>query len=112
MANQKNIYRIQFHHQNKVYELYAHSIAQNFSYGFLEIADIIFGKHLELLVNPAEEKLKAEFAGVKRTYIPMQSVIRIDEVEKEGQNKIHEGSEFKSNVASFPMGIPKKPENK
>ncbi len=107
----KNIYRIQFHNQDKIYELYARSIAQNFSYGFLEIADIIFGEHSELLVNPAEEKLKAEFSGVKRTYIPMGAVIRIDEVEKEGQNKILEGIENTSNVTHFPIGTPETPDS-
>ena len=110
MSSNKTVYRIQFHNQDKIYELYAHSIAQNFSYGFVEISDIIFGEHSELLVNPAEEKLKAEFAGVKRSYIPMQFVIRIDEVEKEGQNKIHNDVDKKGNVASFPMGFPGKPE--
>ena len=32
--------------------------------------------------------MKSEFMGVKRTHIPMQSVIRGDEVEKAEQNKI------------------------
>ena len=35
-----------------------------------------------------EEKLKAEFANVKRTYLPMHTVIRIDEVSKEGPARI------------------------
>jgi hypothetical protein len=52
------------------------------------------------LVDPAEERLKNEFSGVKRSYIPMHSIIRIDEVEKEGPAKI---SEFKGEkVAQFP----------
>ena len=108
MANPRNIYRIQFYQGDKIYELHARSIAQNFSYGFLEIADMLFGHDSELLVNPAEEKLQAEFEGVKRTYIPMASVIRIDEVEKEGQNKIYDGVDNRGNVSSFPIGVPRK----
>jgi hypothetical protein len=52
-------------------------------------------------VDPTEEKLKTEFANVKRTYIPMHSIIRIDEVDKQGKSRI---SKFEGgNVAQFPM---------
>ncbi len=75
-------------------------------YAFVEIADIIFGERSNLLVDPSEEKLKAEFGQVKRTYIPIQAVIRIDEVEKEGTNKILDsklsvGAE--GNISAFPV---------
>ena len=36
-----------------------------------------------MIVDPSEEKLKNEFSSVKRSYIPMHSLVRIDEVEKE-----------------------------
>ena len=49
------------------------------------------GERSNLLVDPSEEKLKAEFGQVQRTYVPIQSVIRIDEVSKEGKNKIIRG---------------------
>ena len=41
-----------------------------------------------MVVDPSEEKIKTEFEGVKRTYIPMHSVLRIDEVDKEGVSKV------------------------
>lgn len=109
MKDKQTIYRIQFHNNDHVYELYARSIAQDFSYGFVEVADMIFGERSELLVDPAEEKLKAEFEGVKRTYVPVSSVIRIDEVEKAGSGKIRQGSEVRGNISSFPIGRPGKP---
>ena len=51
-------------------------------------------------LDPGEERIKSEFAGVKRSYLPLQSIIRIDEVRKQGVSKIValEGS----NVAQFP----------
>ena len=52
-------------------------------------------------MDPAEEKLKNEFSAIKRSFIPMQSIVRIDEVEKEGAGKITEASG--SNVTSFPF---------
>jgi len=56
-----------------------------------------------VLVDPSEERLKSEFAGVKRTHIPLQAVVRIDEVEKEGTNKIVSLAGTQGNVTPFPM---------
>ena len=86
----KSIFRVLFMNQNKVYELYAREVGQASMLGFIEIGDIIFGERSKLLVDPAEEKLKSEFGDVKNTYVPHHSIIRIDEVEKEGKNKIHD----------------------
>jgi hypothetical protein len=86
----KSIFRVLFINQNKVYELYAREVGQASMLGFIEIGGIIFGERSKLLVDPAEEKLKSEFGDVKHTYVPHHSIIRIDEVEKEGKNKIHD----------------------
>lgn len=96
----KSIFRVLFHNQDKVYELYAHEIGQASMMGFIEIGDIIFGERSQLLVDPAEEKLKSEFGNVKHTYVPHHSIIRIDEVKKEGQNKIHDSEN--SSVSVLP----------
>src|SRR5512143_2030423 len=85
---QRRVYRVIFHNQGSVYELYARRVGQGELYTFVEVEDIIFGERGGLLVDPSEEKLKSEFAGATRTYIPLPSVVRIDEVEKEGVNKI------------------------
>jgi hypothetical protein len=77
-----------YQQQGSQYELYAHHVSHGEMYGFLEIGDIIFDKRSEVLVDPAEERLKTEFAGVKRTFVPIHSVVRVDEVEKEGTNKV------------------------
>ena len=50
-----------------------------------------------------QERLKSEFEGVKRTYVPMHAVIRIDEVNKQGTNKILAVSDSGSNVTPFPV---------
>ena len=102
MSN-KHIFRVIFHNQGNIYELYARDIVQGEMYAFLEVSDIIFGERTELVVDPTEEQLKSEFAGVKRTYIPLQAVIRVDEVEKEGQNKITPSGNSSGNITPFPM---------
>ena len=104
MASQP-VYKVIFHNGNQVFELFARQIYQSDMWGFIEIEEMLFGERSQLLVDPSEEKLKTEFAGVKRSYIPLQSVIRIDEVEKEGSVKVTEGSSDskRDKVTNFPM---------
>ena len=97
------IYKVIFANQNKVYELYCRAIYQSEMYGFIEIEDYVFGEQNQVIVDPAEEKLKHEFQGVARSYVPMHAIIRIDEVEKEGVGKISESAGGASNVTAFPL---------
>lgn len=97
----KTVFKILFMNQGKVYEIYARGVGHGSLYGFVEVEEIVFGERSTVVVDPAEERIKAEFEGVKRTYLPLHSVIRIDEVDKQGVSKISriEGG----NVAQFPM---------
>ena len=95
------LYRIIFLNQGKIYEIYARSIAHGDLFGFLEIEELVFGERSTVVVDPAEEKIKSEFAGVQRTYIPVHSVMRIDQVEKQGVSKI--SAVDGDNVTPFPM---------
>ena len=98
----KRIYLVVFHSNGKVYELYARSVSHGELYGFVEVGEIIFGERTAILVDPSEEKLKSEFSGVKSTFIPIHSIIRIDEVEREGANKILPG-DGDGKVTPFPV---------
>lgn len=100
-----SVYKVVFYNRNQVYEVYARGIYQSEMYGFIEVEEFIFGERTQLVVDPSEEKLKGEFSGVKRSYIPMHNVIRIDEVEKEGPGKV---IEVKSGdkVTQFPFSAP------
>ena len=90
MTNKKHIYRVIFFNQNKSYEIYAKHVAEGNLFGFIEIGDLIFGETDSVVVDPSEEKLRLEFSRVKRFYVPLHAVVRIDEVEKEGIAKIVE----------------------
>jgi hypothetical protein len=105
-SNDVKIYRISFYNQGDIYELHAREIHQGSMYAFLEIEGIIFGERSAIVVDPAEEKLKSEFEGVKRTYIPLQAVIRIDEVERGGTNKIITTDGRSGKIMPFPMSQP------
>jgi hypothetical protein len=104
-VTKKRVYKIKFISQGKLYELFAREVGQSTMYGFVELGEIIFGEKSVVVVDPSEEHLKAEFAGVKRTYIPMHTILRIDEVDKEGINKITEVTNADSNVAMFPSSL-------
>ncbi|MEX2163199.1 MAG: DUF1820 family protein [Sulfuricaulis sp.] len=99
----RSIYRIRFHNQGDVYELYARKVSQSALYAFVEVEDILFGERSRVVVDPTEERLKTEFAGVKRVSIPVGSVVRIDEVEKEGVAKILPGDGETAKVKLFPL---------
>lgn len=101
----KRIYKVVFHNQGKVYELHASHVGQGDLYGFIEVGDMLFGERSAVLVDPGEERLKSEFSGVKRTFIPLHSVIRIDEVQKEGVNKVVSAKESGGNVTPFPVPV-------
>lgn len=105
MGAKKTTYRITFHNQGKVYEIYARDVHQSGLFGFIEVEKIVFGEKSTLLVDPSEEHLKSEFNGVSRTYIPMHAVIRIDEVDKSGQSRITEGGKGEK-ITPFPVYPP------
>lgn len=98
-----HIFKVIFHNQGKVFEIYARKVGHGQMFGFIEVEELIFGEKTTVVVDPSEEKIQAEFAGVKRTYLPLHSVIRIDEVRKSGVSKVSapEGS----NVAQFPYPV-------
>ena len=96
----KTIYRINFLSAGEVYEIYAASVGQGGLFGFIEVEELLFGERSKLLIDSSEERLKTEFDGVKRTFIPLHAVLRIDEVEKAGRGRITDGS---GKIATFPM---------
>lgn len=95
------IYKVIFYNQGQIYEIYARQIYQSDLWGFIEIEELVFGEKSTVVVDPGEEKLKSEFEGVERSYIPMHAVVRIDEVTREGSGKITEPRG--DNIAPFPI---------
>ena len=101
MSKQENrIYKVIFANREEVFEVFARYVYPSDMYGFVEVEEYLFGERSQLVVAPGEERLKNEFAQVKRSYIPMQAIIRIDEVEKEGTPKVIDAA---GNVSAFPV---------
>lgn len=98
-----HIFKVLFVNQGKIYEIYARKVSHGGLFGFIEVEELVFGERSTVVLDPAEERIKSEFEGVKRTYLPMHSVLRIDEVKKQGVSKI---STFEgANVAQFPIPL-------
>ncbi len=97
-----HIFRIMFVNQGKVYEVYARRVNHGELFGFIEVEELLFGERSSVVLDPGEERVKGEFSGVKRTFLPMHSILRIDEVKKQGPAKIT-ALEAGANVAQFPM---------
>lgn len=105
MTAPRQIYKVIFLNQGQVYEIYAANIYQGDLYGFIEVEEFLFGERAQMVVDPSEERLKSEFSGVQRSFIPMSSIVRIDEVEKEGIAKVTEAGSGTSNVSAFPVNF-------
>ena len=101
-TNHKPLYRIQFINSGEHYELYVHEITQSNLFGFIEIAEFVWDNHSNIVLDPSHEKLKSEFNGVERTFVPLHSVIKIDQVKKQGTAKI---TELSDKVTRFPSPI-------
>ena len=101
-----HIFRIMFVNQGKVYEVYARKVSHGDLFGFIAVEELLFGERSTVVLDPSEERIKGEFEGVKRTFLPMHSVLRIDEVKKQGTSKITavEGAGG-ANIAQFPMPL-------
>ncbi|MBA1244956.1 MULTISPECIES: DUF1820 family protein [Pseudomonas] len=101
------IYKVIFLNQGQVFEMYARHIYQSDLWGFLEVEEFVFGERTQMIVDPGEEKLKAQFEGVTRSFVPVHSIVRIDEVERLGTAKISD-AKMTGNVMPFPVPLPEK----
>ncbi len=98
----KTLYKVIFMSQGQIYEIYARNVSHGDLFGFVAVEKLVFGERTTVVVDPSEEKIKTEFENVRRTYLPMHSIVRIDEVDKQGASKV---SKIEGNVTQFPVPI-------
>ena len=107
-VNPNTVYRVTFLNQGEVYELYARSVSQGGIFGFVEVSDLIFRDETKKLIDPSRERIANEFKGVPRTFVPLHAVLRIDQVEREGEARItpSAGGVKRGDIRFFPTPIP------
>lgn len=103
----KKLYKVTFFNAGKIYELYARHVASGALWGFTEVGDLVFDLNESIVVDPTEERLRDEFAHTKMLHLPMQSIVRIEEVDRRGQLAIRDAATGEKVVTPFPM--PAKP---
>jgi len=103
----KTLYKVTFLNAGRIYELYARKVSAGALWGFTEVAELVFDVHDGVVIDPTEERLRDEFGDTRVLHLPMQSIVRIEEVEKKGQSAIRDAATGEKVVTPFPM--PAKP---
>ncbi|KAF1712171.1 hypothetical protein CSC70_01155 [Pseudoxanthomonas kalamensis DSM 18571] len=103
----KSLYKVTFFNAGKIYELYARHIGASHLWGFTEVGELVFDVHDGVVIDPTEERLRDEFAGTRVLHLPMQSIVRVEEVERKGQAVIRDAQSGEKVVTPFPL--PAKP---
>ena len=103
----KTLHKITFLSHGKIYALFARRVESGRLWGFVEVSDLVFDVHDGLVVDPTEERLREEFGDTRVLHLPMQSIVRAEEVEKKGQSAIRDAATGEAVVTPFPL--PAKP---
>lgn len=107
MRKTTRLYKISFLSQGKSIELYARHVASSALWGFTEIGDLVFDPPGEgLVVDPTEERLREEFKDTKVLHLPIQAILRVEEVVKRGALAIRDAASG-DKIMPFPMAPPK-----
>jgi hypothetical protein len=109
VSTTRKLYRVRFLNEGRIFELYAREVGQGLLFGFVEIADLVWGSKSEVIIDPGEQELRNEFNGVNRLHVPMHAMVRIDEVDKGGSAKIIPlpgGATAKSATPQVPIYTP------
>lgn len=101
---QPDIYRVLFHNDGQIYEVYVQEVSHSFLSGFIRLEGFIFGETTQVVIDPSEEKLRAEFEGVKHVDIPFHHILRISSVQKRGTPKITKSDS--SSASPIPFSVP------
>ncbi|HEX7814703.1 DUF1820 family protein [Dyella sp.] len=100
----KKLYKVTFLHLGKSYELYARHVASSGLWGFTEVGELVFEPAgAGIVVDPTEERLREEFQDTRMLHLPMQSIVRIEEVERKGSLAIRDAGDGQKIVTPFPM---------
>ena len=101
------LYKVTFLNAGKVYELYARRVGASALWGFTEVADLVFDVAEGVVVDPTEERLRAEVADTRVLHLPMQAVVRVEEVDRKGASAVRDATGGDGVVTPFPL--PAKP---
>ncbi len=82
-----SLYRVHFKWKNKDIHLTAKSLDLTHPY-FVSIKDLVFSTEKRLIINPADEDVRATFGGSVHVMIPFQTVSLIEELPDESGTRV------------------------
>jgi len=97
------LYKVTFLNHGRIYELYARHVVSGNLWGFTEVSELVFDVNDGVVIDPTEERLRDEFGDTRVLHLPMQSIVRIEEVEKKGQSAIRDAATGESVVTLLPL---------
>ncbi|ADD68272.1 conserved hypothetical protein [Denitrovibrio acetiphilus DSM 12809] len=85
----KKLFKVIFIDEDKkIQTIHSSKLNPSSFLGLVEISDIVFLDQSELIIAPDDGNLKSKFKNVERSYIPLNSIIRIDEVAIEKETPV------------------------
>ena len=108
--SKKSLFKVVFLNHGKVYELFAEGVVSSGLWGFVEVSDLVFETSNGIVVDPTEEKMRDEFVDAKTLHLPIQSVLRVEEVQKRGKCLIRDRQSGEK-VTPFPISPSSKIQN-
>jgi hypothetical protein len=101
------LFKVTFLSRGKSIELHARHVATSALWGFTEIGDLLFDPPgTGLVVDPAEERLREEFKDTTLLHVPIQAIVRIEEVTRRGPLAIRDAASG-DKIMPFPLAPPK-----
>jgi len=101
------LYKVTFLSQGKSIELYARHVASSALWGFTEVGDLVFDPPGDgLVVDPTEERLREEFKDTTMVHLPMQAILRVEEVVKRNAIAIRDAASG-DKIMPFPVAPPR-----
>jgi hypothetical protein len=102
----KKLFKVTFLSQGKTLELYARHVASSALWGFTEVGDLVFDQQEGVVIDPTEERLREEFGNTRVLHLPIQCIVRVEEVDKREPLVIRDAANGEKVVTPFPMVPP------
>ncbi|MBS0582004.1 MAG: DUF1820 family protein [Proteobacteria bacterium] len=102
----KKLFKVTFLSQGKTLELYARHVASSALWGFTEVGDIVFDPPEGMVIDPTEERLREEFGNTRVLHLPIQCIVRVEEVDKRQPLAIRDAASGEKVVTPFPLAPP------
>jgi hypothetical protein len=109
MPHEKTYYKVSFSLDQEMYQVCARHVESSNLYGLIEIGDFIFPEN-KLVYNPGEDRIRREFQGIQRTWLPYHAIVRIDEVRDSQESEVKIVPLQAVRKAAEPAPMLKKPE--